>query len=157
MNTVIRSILSLSFLLFVLNSFAQKKDIAVKQFLENKQFVFKANTALPASGSSRFITSDYGLTLKGDTLVSYLPYFGRAYTAQIGSSRSPLDFTSTKFTYDLKPKKKGGWELHIKPVDQRDVRQFFLSVSEKGNAMLQVLSNDRQPISFNGYIAQKEK
>jgi hypothetical protein len=52
----------------------------------------------------------------------------------------------------VKATKKGGWEIVLKPKDVRDVREYFLSVSEKGYANLRVTSNNRQPISYSGVI-----
>jgi len=44
----------------------------------------------------------------------------------------------------------------IKPHDTQDTRLMSLSVSETGYASLQVISNNRQPITFNGYITEKK-
>ena len=66
-----------------------------------------------------------------------------------------LNFTSTEFQYNLKSKKKGGWDITIKPTDIKDVRQMFLSIGENGYASLQVISNNRQTISYYGYITEK--
>jgi hypothetical protein len=101
---------------------------------------------------SRQSTSEYDLRISGDSLVSYLPYFGRAYSAPAPGERGGFNFTSSKFDYVIVPRKKG-WEINIKPKDVNDVREFALSVSEKGYATLRALSNNRQPISYTGYIA----
>jgi hypothetical protein len=63
---------------------AQEKSTAIKSMIEAKQFVFKAQTVLPASMATRQLSGDnYDLKLFGDSLISYLPYFGRAYSAPI--------------------------------------------------------------------------
>ena len=41
----------------------------------------------------------------------------------------------------------------MRPRDVRDIREYFLSVSEKGYANLRVTSTNRQPISYTGVIA----
>jgi len=131
---------------------AQDKDHAsVQKMIESKNFVFKAQTVLPQRGSVRQLTSDYDLQLLGDSVVSFLPFFGRAYAAPIGSSEGGIKFTSTDFSYVVKNKKKG-WDITILPKDTRDVRQLFLTVTESGYARLQVISNDRDGIAYNGYI-----
>jgi len=64
------------------NSHAQSLDqAAVKDLITSRNFVFKAQTALPLGGQARQLTSDYDLRVYGDSLIAYLPYFGRAYTA----------------------------------------------------------------------------
>jgi hypothetical protein len=89
----------------------------------------------------------------GDSIVTYLPYFGRAYVAPVDPTEGGIKFTSTNFSYTAK-QKKDGWEITILPKDTRDVKQMYLSVSTKGYAKLQVISNNRESISYNGYVDQ---
>lgn len=149
----------LPFLVIVLSSIAvnaQKLDKAlVENFIRSKEFVFKAQTVLPMSGTSRQLTSDYDVRFLGDSIVAYLPYFGRAYSAGYGEGGG-IDFTSTNFDYTAKQRKKG-WDISIKPKDAKDVQQLNFTVSENGYATLQVTSNNRQPISFNGYIVERKR
>jgi hypothetical protein len=133
------------------------KEAAIKQLVESKNYVFKARTALPSSGRSRQLNTDFDLRISNDTLNSYLPYFGRAFTAPVYPSESPLNFTSTNFEYTVSDRKKGGWNILIVPKDVQDPRQMSLSVFDNGSASLTVTSNNRQPISFNGYIDAKRK
>lgn len=144
------------------NTFAQnKKDaarmVAVQDMVTRQQYSFKAQTATPMSGSMRQLTSDYDLQVTKEKIVSSLPYFGRAYTAPIGSSDGGLQFTSKDFEYSVNSKKNGGWDITIKYNDAGDTRQMQLSIYDNGNASLQVSSNNRQSISFNGYIAAPDK
>jgi hypothetical protein len=72
-----------------------------------------------------------------------------------------IKFTTTKFTYNSKVGKKGGWTVIIKPTDKnisnwRDVQTMTLSISPDGYASLQVISTNRDPISFNGTIEKRE-
>jgi hypothetical protein len=142
-------------------SYAQdaKKDKAAnaKKLIESRHYEFVAQSANPTTGRFRQLTSDYDLRLSGDTMVVYLPYYGRSYIAPIDPSKNPLDFTSTRFDYTARAGKKGGWDITIIPKDNNEVRQLMLSVSYDGYAMLQVLSNNLQPISFNGYIRNYKK
>jgi hypothetical protein len=136
---------------------AQNLDKSVVQgFIKSKEFVFKAQTVLPMNGMSRQLTSDYDVKFLGDSIVAYLPYFGRAYSAGYGEGGG-IDFTSTKFDYTAKQRKKGGWDIAIKPRDGKDVQQLNFTVSENGYASLQVTSNNRQPISYNGYIVERKR
>ena len=123
---------------------------------EKKEFVFKAQSATPMSGMTRQLTTDYDVRFLGDSVISYLPYFGRAYSAGYGEGGG-IDFTSTKFEYKVIERKKGGWAVSIKPKDVRDVQTMNFSISENGYATLQVNSNNRQPISFYGYIVERKR
>lgn len=132
------------------------KKAAIKNMVEARNYVFKAQTALPASGSTRQLTSDFDLRVSKDTIISDLPYFGRAYTAPLNPAEGPLRFTSTDFQYMATPKKKGGWDITITPKDLQDPRQLTLTIFDNGTASVVVTSYNRQPISFNGYIRAKE-
>jgi hypothetical protein len=131
-----------------------EKTAAVKAMLETQQYVFKAQTVIPMSGRTRQITSDYDLKVSKEEIVAYLPYFGRAYAAPIDPSKGGIQFTSKDFEYTNTPRKKGGWDILIRPKDARDVQQLSLTISESGYGSLQVVSTNRQPISFSGYITE---
>ncbi len=131
---------------------AQVKVSSIKNIVEAREFVFHAQTALPTSGPSRQLTSEYDLKISKNSVVSYLPFFGRAYSLPYGSTEGGFNFTSTKFDYSSINRKKGGWEISIKPKDVSDFREFLLTLSESGYGTLQVITNNRQPISFTGYI-----
>jgi hypothetical protein len=137
------------FSLFFATTFAQDNQNTA-QAIEAKQYIFRARTALPQTGGARQLTSSYDVTVRNDTVIAYLPYFGRAYSAAIGRTPSGIDFTSTKFTYNIKEGKKGGWSILIEPKDVEDVRQLTLNLSENGYGTLMVTSQNRQPISFTG-------
>lgn len=105
-------------------------------------------------GSVIQLTSDYDIRISGDSITAYLPYFGRAHTARM-NAEGGIRFTSTNFQYQVTKRRKGSWLVLIEPNDTRDVRQMSLSVSSSGYGILQVNSNNRDPISFNGYLAEK--
>ncbi|WP_298741381.1 DUF4251 domain-containing protein [uncultured Chitinophaga sp.] len=136
---------------------AQDKKAEIKELIDARSYVFKAQTMLPMGGRSRQLTTDYDLKIAKDSIISYLPYFGRAYTAPIDPSKGGLQFKSKDFEYTIENKRKGGWDIVIRPKDANDVRQMSLMISEEGYGSLQVLSNNRQPITFNGYITAREK
>ncbi len=138
-------------LAFAANGVAQTehKD-PVKDAIESKLYIFKARTVMPASGGTRQLTSDYSLTINGDSVVAYLPYFGRAYSVTPGQTNDGINFTSTDFTYNVTEGKKGGWMIEIKPKDARDIQQLNLNLSRNGYGTLHVNSQNRQSISFTG-------
>ena len=128
------------------------KEAAIKSLVDSQSYVFVAQSALPLSGRVRQLTSDYDLRVSKSSITSYLPYFGRAYQAPIDPTQGGIQFTSKDFEYTATQGKKGGWDVRIKPKDYKDVQQMNLNISASGYGTLQVLSTNRQPISFNGYI-----
>lgn len=134
-----------------------EKTNLVSNLLNSKNFVFKAQFALPMAGRSIQLTSDYDVQVKGDTVQAFLPYFGRAFSAPMNPNESGIQFTSTRFDYQqtASKKKKQSWNITIQPKDAQDVRQLTFRVFENGSATLQVVSNNRQTISYNGYITER--
>lgn len=129
---------------------ASEEEIT-KAIISN-QWIFVADQALPQRGRSRILTSRYSVILKNDTLTSDLPYFGRAYSAVIGETKSPLDFTSAIHTIDRKDNKKGKWDIEIKPGDYQEVQSYNFTFYSNGAAQLNVALTSRSSIGFNGKL-----
>jgi hypothetical protein len=130
----------------------QKKQDEIKQKVESQHYAFIAQTAIPMGMRIRQLSTDYEFKVGKDTLEAYLPYYGRAYSATIGTSDGGINFKTTDFTYKSTPTKKGGWNITITPKNAGDTRQVTLNITSTGYASLQVNSNNKQSISFNGYI-----
>lgn len=140
---------------FAQNSKTEKEDIS--GLIEAKRFVFQAQSVSPLRGGSRQLSPGYNLLVLPDTVTSDLPFFGRAYQASPGAIGGGVKFTSTDFEYTVKDRKKGGWDIAIKPKDVSNSQQVFISVSKNGNASVRIISTDREAISFNGFVEKIEK
>lgn len=148
---------SLTFL-FAVKADAQEKNVTenIKDIIAKKQFTFLAETAVPSNFRSRPLSFGYDLQVAPDSIISHLPYFGRAYSAPLDPSKGGIQFISTDFKYQVEEKDKGGWVVTILPKDFNDVQQMYLHVTENGYATLQVVSTFRQPISFHGRIKERK-
>lgn len=136
------------------STFAQAKT---SDLINQQTYVFNAQSAMPPGPSpDRQLNGFYDLTVTKDSVISFLPFFGRAYTAPMDPSKGGIKFTSTKFEYKLTQKKKGGWTIVIKPQDTQEASQLILEVSQNGYASLQVIGNNRQPMIFNGRIDERK-
>lgn len=129
---------------------------SIKNMVEATNYVFVPQSVLPVSGRTRQLTSYYDLRIFKDTIISYLPYFGRAYTAPINPEDGCINFTSTDFEYTTALRKKGGWSIVVKFKDQSQVREMNLTIFDNGRADLFVTSNNRQSISFSGNIRERK-
>jgi len=128
------------------------KKMAFRNLVDSQHFVFEAQTVTPLRGNFRNLTSQYDVRVTKDSLISYLPYFGHAYSVPISQTKSSLDFTSTNFSYSVSPYKKDGWNITIKPKDNTQVQQYLFTVFNNGKASLSVISTSKDQISFNGFI-----
>lgn len=106
-------------------------------------------------GGLQQLTSTYDLRILHDTVISNLPYFGRAYTAPMNPAQGALSFTATATGYRVKTKKKGTCEISITTRAAGDTQRMLLTVFDNGTASLQVSSNNRDPITFSGYVREE--
>lgn len=144
---------------FLLNgqlAMAQKTDSAkaasVTKLIDSQHYIFYAESATPMKGKQRFLSPEYTVHIAKDTVASDLPYFGRAYSASINPTDGGIKFTSTSFDYKVEVRKKGGWEVTIKTKDVTQTQNLSFTIYENGKAYLRVTSNNRQSISFDGYV-----
>lgn len=120
--------------------------------------VVNVMNSIPNSTGSRMLSLDYGygVHLKSGELSVELPYFGRLYNPSYDSSKNGLRFTSKDFSVKKSESRKGGWNFEILPKDQANIRALNLEIYKDGRAFLSVDANDRQPISYTGYITKNE-
>jgi hypothetical protein len=135
------------------------KAAAIKQMIESKDFTFEANYAYPSYGIQRYLTPNYDLRVTKDTVVSFLPFMGVAYSgaAFTNSDDNGIKFTSTNFTYTSQERKNGTFYVVIKPKDAKNANQLALTISPNGYADLSVLSTYREQMRFTGIIKEKQK
>ncbi len=131
------------------------KEVKMEEMIQSKNFVFVPQTVMPLTGRVIHLNSYYTLAVSGDTVMSDLPYYGRAYVAPLNPAEGGIKFTSTNVNYTSEQGKKGDWQIEIQPNGSNDVRQMYLSISSDGYASLRVESLNRQSILFNGYITAK--
>lgn len=127
----------------------------IESLIESRQFEFVAESANPMRGRTIFLSPGYTLTVQPDSLVSFLPYYGRAYQANMDPSKAGIKFNSTDFEYVEKPRKKRRWEIEMRPKDVAHSPQVHLWVHDNGQASMRVTLIDRESIAFQGYIRKQ--
>lgn len=131
------------------------KAVAVAMMIESKTYVFNVESVRPMKGGTRHLSPGNTMRVSKDTIITDLPYFGKAYQASM-SSEGGIKFISTQFEYSTAVRKKGGWDITIRPKDNHTVLDLTLTVFDNGTAHLDVNSSDRQPISYSGYLAERK-
>jgi hypothetical protein len=131
------------------------KIARIKNMIDSRSYVFQAQSVQPMGGRTRQLTTDYEVEVNKESIVSYLPYFGKAYSPPVDPTKGGIEFTSKDFNYSAAAAEKDGWNILIKPKDVQDVQQLSLNVSSEGYATLHVMSTSRQPIQFSGIIVPK--
>lgn len=139
---------------------AQKKQAkieAVKKMVDSRNYVFMAQFANPLGWRTINLNYNYNVVVSKDSVDSYLPYYGRAYVAPYNPTdpaETGIQFKSKAFDYQQQTDKNGSREITIIPSDVKETRKFIFNISAEGYATLSVTSNNRQSISFTGYLTE---
>ncbi|AZA78413.1 DUF4251 domain-containing protein [Chryseobacterium sp. G0186] len=169
------SILMIFGFLFVFQSCASQGSSdpkTVNTLIDSQEFTFHAQRAnptnydvinvmnsLPNTTSTRMLNldGDYTIDVTKSSVEVVLPYFGRLFNPSYGNPDSnSYRFTSKDFTINKSQNKKGTWTFRIKPNDVKTVDEINIEVFKNGKAFVSMRSNDRQPITYDGYVSKSE-
>ena len=149
------------------------KAADVAKLINSKTFTFHAQYANPLGGGMMslngqlinisptgsghiYLNYNYDVRIKPDSVIAFLPYYGRTtFDPPVNSNDNGVKFTSTKFGYNTKTKKKGNTVITITPTDAKYNRKLILDVTPSGTASLQIIITNRNSISYDGYIEEK--
>jgi hypothetical protein len=123
-----------------------------KKLLDSKNYMFVTKKANPSRGGTIDLTG-YTVKITGDTIVSFLPYYGRTYIANLDNQKSPYDFTQVAESYNLTKVKKG-YKVEINVKKEAESITYSFDISDTGFASLTAISSSRQPISYTGDIVE---
>ena len=119
----------------------EKKELkkqAVEKLVTSGKYKINVNRALPARGRSVTLTSPYSVEIRNDSVISYLPYYGRAYSIPYGGGEG-LNFKAPLTDY------------------KEDKFDFSIDVFSNGSSTIFVNMQNRQSISFQGELDMPEK
>jgi len=125
---------------------ARQKQI-VEENIGNQHYTIDINQMIPMRGPARMV-NDFSLSVEGNRLISYLPYFGVAYNVPYGGG-SGLNFEADIDEYFDQPL-GDRHEIAIVVRHEQDILLYNLTVFENGRASLTVRSRNREQISYNG-------
>ncbi len=163
------AILVLLFSFFSFDGFAQektKKELKQERELQKqketqalidaKNFVFDAEKIYPQG--ARMINLDYNtysLKFNSENVVCDLPFFGRGYNIGYGSDGGiKFEGKPEKITVEQKGKK---YTIKTTVKGENDVYDLLFTIFYDGGTTLNVNSNNRSSISYDGQIrAPKE-
>lgn len=123
----------------------------IRQSIENRDFKISVRQMVPMMGRVQYLTSPYSLTLRNDSVFSYLPFFGRAYTVPFGGGQG-LIFDGPLSDYNVRYSPKGSAKIAFRVRTLEDMYVFSLDIFSNGSSNIRVNSNNRQGISFYGEV-----
>lgn len=130
---------------------AERQELAkkVNAALDDRHYTIDIRTMSPRRGPMKTVTSDWSLEVKGNTLVSYLPYIGRAFTVPYGGGMG-LNFTAPISEYHEKKGSKNARQITILVSNNEDTYTYIIEVFDNGSSSIDVQARNREGISYSG-------
>ena len=142
-------------------SFAQNKaDQAkqIQQIIESRQFRFTARSVTPMSGSTINLSSNYDLVVDSTEVEAWLPFYGRAYQSDYGSTEGGIKFKEEAKVLNIKKnEKKESYEINIEVDTTKDSYKIYIQAGNSGYASMNISSNRKQSVSYYGIIEPLEE
>ncbi len=127
------------------------KQEEMLQLINSRHFVTPMRVMHSNMVGSKTIDFGYGVTVKGDTIISYLPYMGRAHNLAYGNDEG-LNFVGTITEYRIERSMKDAYTVQLLAASPNTLYIYTFLVYDDGNVQLSVTSRDKEAIGFNGSI-----
>lgn len=134
----------------------EQKAKEIKEMIDEQRFTIDVDRALPMGGRTVNLTTPYSFEMRGDSAISYLPYFGRAYSLPYGGGDG-LRFEESITDYQSTFEKKGTARIKFVTRTKEDTFRFDVQVFSNGSAIISVTPTNRQSITYQGEVAPKKK
>ena len=121
----------------------------VSEALASRHYTINVLMMYPQRGRAVNLTTNYSVEVKGDSLISYLPYFGRAYNVPYGGGNG-MNFIAPITGYQTETDRKGITRVVLTTENEEDRYQYVLEVSSSGDSYVQVQSRQRDFIRYSG-------
>lgn len=133
----------------------EQKEKEIKELIESKRFVVDINRAIPMGGRSVALTSPYSFELSGDSAISYLPYYGRAYSVPYGGGNG-LKFEEPMADYTCTFNKKGVAHIQFGVRTEEDTYKLGIKVFPNGSTTISFTPINKQSITFYGDLTPRK-
>ena len=135
------------------HNFADQNELL--RVLDTEDWDFELTNVSGSYVPRNFNAYGFGFQVRGDSIRSYLPFFGVSYRAPAyGSNEGPLTFEAPIVSYSVAPGPHEG-EATVEIVTRKEPRNeiiYYISAFTNGVASLTMVSSDTQSLQFRGNI-----
>jgi hypothetical protein len=128
----------------------------IQRAVDSGHYTINVDKAFPGNGPLISLTSSYTLCLSHDTVSSFLPYFGVAYSAPL-SGEGGIKFDKKKATVNVNFKEHKNYTITFKVPTPDDTYDFTLTIWLNGQVDINVNCVNRRPIRFSGAMVVPEQ
>ena len=129
---------------------AEQKKKVVKALTE-RNYKISVDRMYMSRGGSKSVSYGYSVEVRNDSLISYLPYFGRAYSVPYGGGKG-LNFSERIGSYSEFMEKNGKRHIEIGLKNEEDTYLYTIEVFDNGKSSIDVQSRQRERISYSGDV-----
>ena len=123
----------------------------VEEALERSNYTIAVDWMKPLGGVARHVSSNYELNINGDEVDSYLPYVGEAYRLPYGGGKG-LNFKSKIMNYSIVKMTDNRYLVEFDVNNDEDIYHYRIDVFTNGKAIIDIIAQDRDAISFDGEL-----
>ena len=127
----------------------------VQEGLDTRHYTIAVDWMKPLGGMPQHVSSNFELKVNGDEVDSYLPYVGEAYRLPYGGGKG-LNFKGKIENYSINYITSNRSHIEFLVNNGEDVYHFRIDVFNNGKAIIDILAQDRDAISFDGEMIFKE-
>lgn len=129
-------------------------DTDMKATADSRRFTISVSMATPLRHQAIPLTSPYTLEVRGDSVFSYLPYFGHVY------SYSPSDVVGLTFNarhtdYSARLKYNGAVRVTFDTRFAGESYRYAVELFPDRRATINVTPSNRSSISFDGELEEE--
>ena len=128
---------------------AAEQAAKVNKALKERKYKIDVERMYSMRGGSKTLSYGYSVEVRNDSLISYLPYFGRAYSVPYGGGKG-LTFSERIGSYQEYQKGNGLRHIEIGLRNDEDTYLYTIEVYENGSSSISVQSRQRENISYSG-------
>jgi len=121
----------------------------VQDALNASRYTIAVDWMKPLGGMPRHVSSNYELKVNGDEVDSYLPYVGEAYRIPYGTSKG-LNFKGQIKNYNVVQTTNNRYLIEFDVNNDEDVYHYRIDMFTNGKAIIDVIGQERDAISFDG-------
>ena len=119
--------------------------------LTQRNYKISIDRMYMSRGGSKSVSYGYSVEVRNDSLISYLPYFGRAYSVPYGGGKG-LNFSESIGSYRESKEKNGKRHIEIGLKNEEDTYLYTIDVFDNGSSSIDVQARQRDRISYSGMM-----
>jgi len=128
----------------------------IEQGIKERDFSISILRMKALYGQPMQVSYGYDLTVRGDTVISNLPYVGEVYRVPYGGGKG-LVFTGMMSSYDVTYHPNGQLaHIAFQVTTDEDTFEYRIDLYNNGKAMIDVYAIQRNSISFDGEFEFKD-